>query len=320
MFSIGGKGHVTFASVSSPLTINSQAYMLVNSVTALATAATSNPTGLFALAESDDASQDGVFAGSPINSFSGTFDGLGNSITRLHIGFSSGHNNVTGLFGQIDSATIQHVHLIKIDIHEKQSNVGGLVGVSYRSFLYQDSVAGSITATNFSYVGGLVGQNNLSLLSESFADVAISAGSESVAGGLAGANIGSVVSNSYATGSIAGTPASVGGLIGAVDCACCGHCSQVSTSYSTGAVSAQPGGALGGLIGTLSQTVVSNNYWDTTTSGTDNGVGSGNAESITGLTTAQLRSGLPVGFDPAIWTESPIINDGLPYLIDNPPP
>ena len=40
---------------------------------------------------------------------------------------------------------------------------------------------------------------------------------------------------------------------------------------------------------------------------------------ITGLTTAQLQSGLPAGFDPSIWAESPNINGGLPYLITNPP-
>jgi hypothetical protein len=49
-------------------------------------------------------------------------------------------------------------------------------------------------------------------------------------------------------------------------------------------------------------------------------VGDGNVAGITGLTTAQFQSGLPTGFDPKIWAENPNINNGLPYLINNPPP
>jgi hypothetical protein len=48
-------------------------------------------------------------------------------------------------------------------------------------------------------------------------------------------------------------------------------------------------------------------------------VGSGSGAGITGETTAQLQAGLPAGFDPTIWAESPSINNGLPYLINNPP-
>jgi hypothetical protein len=33
------------------------------------------------------------------------------------------------------------------------------------------------------------------------------------------------------------------------------------------------------------------------------------------LTTIQLQSGLPTGFDPSIWGEDPSINGGLPYLL-----
>jgi hypothetical protein len=32
-----------------------------------------------------------------------------------------------------------------------------------------------------------------------------------------------------------------------------------------------------------------------------------------------LQSGLPAGFDPAIWAESANMNGGLPYLLANPP-
>ena len=39
----------------------------------------------------------------------------------------------------------------------------------------------------------------------------------------------------------------------------------------------------------------------------------------TGLTDAALKSALPAGFDPAIWGQSATINNGYPYLLDNPP-
>jgi hypothetical protein len=78
---------------------------------------------------------------------------------------------------------------------------------------------------------------------------------------------------------------------------------------------------VGGFAGANSRTqVLSDNYWDTTTSGTTQGVGKGGTKNITGLTTEQLQSGLPSGFDPKVWAEDSSINNGLPYLINNPPP
>jgi hypothetical protein len=44
-----------------------------------------------------------------------------------------------------------------------------------------------------------------------------------------------------------------------------------------------------------------------------------NDPGITGLTMAQLQSGLPQDFNKKVWAESPNINNGLPYLIANPP-
>jgi hypothetical protein len=96
---------------------------------------------------------------------------------------------------------------------------------------------------------------------------------------------------------------------------------SVSDSYSTGTVSGP--GYVGGFVGQDGGTI-DDTYWDTTTSGIANlGQGAGNvsnANGIKGLTTAQLQSGLPSGFDPSVWAENAAINDGIPYLIANPPP
>jgi hypothetical protein len=101
----------------------------------------------------------------------------------------------------------------------------------------------------------------------------------------------------------------------------------VAASYSTGTVAGKQARYIGGSIGYDGSNVdggsVSSDYWDTTTSkikGANQGAGNiPNDPGITGLTTAQLQTGLPSGFDPTIWAESPSINNGLPYLINNPP-
>ena len=55
-------------------------------------------------------------------------------------------------------------------------------------------------------------------------------------------------------------------------------------------------------------------YWDVTSSGLNQGCGGGCNGSVTGLTTEQLQSGLPAGFQRTIWTEKQTVADGLPYL------
>jgi hypothetical protein len=102
---------------------------------------------------------------------------------------------------------------------------------------------------------------------------------------------------------------------------------SASSSYSTGKVEvSDPSDYAGGLIG-FDETrggYIDNTYWDTSTSKiTDPGQGAGSPPDdpgITGLTTKQLQSGLPDGFDPSVWAENSNINNGLPYLINDPPP
>ena len=67
---------------------------------------------------------------------------------------------------------------------------------------------------------------------------------------------------------------------------------------------------------------ISNSFWDLDMGVSDPARGAANKTDdpgITGLTTQQLKSGLPAGFDPNIWGQSPNINDGYPYLRANPP-
>ncbi len=184
---------------------------------------------------------------------------------------------------------------------------GGLVYWNNGAIMYSRA-AGAVSA---GFAGGLVGQNE-GAIAQSFASGAVSGGQ---AGGFASANTsngidtGTIV-NSYATGKVTGT--SGGGFVS--DDSSEGP--TVATSYSTGSVGAEKGGFV-----CYDYTYdFSDDYWDTTTSGTTYAsCYDSNFSEVTGLTSKQLRSGLPAGFDPSIWAEDRKINNGFPYLIANPP-
>ena len=69
------------------LTINGQPYVLENSVARLASAILAAPGGFYALANSYDATGDGTYwaAAAIPTTFTGTFEGLGNTISNLTI-------------------------------------------------------------------------------------------------------------------------------------------------------------------------------------------------------------------------------------------
>jgi hypothetical protein len=185
-------------------------------------------------------------------------------------------------------------------------------------------------ATSAECVGGLIGVFDGSVTSSFATGKALAAEKATVSatGGLVGCGDGQIT-NSYATGAaISTTPRSVekayvkvGGLVGYM-------VGKISYSYSTGRVHAasvvQQGGYGiydGGLVGIVQQNgseALADAYWDTTTS--KNSEGSWNDWSgIAGLTTKQLQSGLPNGFDPSVWAQNPDLNGGMPYLRSNPP-
>jgi len=103
-------------------------------------------------------------------------------------------------------------------------------------------------------------------------------------GGLVGyLRDGSAVSNCYSTGSVTGSSNIVGGLAGYLR-----NQSNVVNSYSTGSVNGN--NFVGGLVGFLNASSMSNSFWDTQTSGTSTGIGAGTSTGATGKTTAQMKS------------------------------
>jgi len=202
-------------------------------------------------------------------------------------------------------------------------NGGGLVGVNTSTI--QDSYAtGNVTGD---FAGGLVGGNAGTILA-SFATGTATATAQGTnaasAGGLVAMLYQSTLHDSYATGAVSATApvAYAGGLIGWSD-SVDGASASIRNVYSTGSVSSSD--LLGGLIGRDDEDAgyIATAYWDLETSGVSNlGQGAGqpaNDPGITGLSDTALKSGLPAGFDPAVWAQSPSINNGFPYLIANPP-
>ena len=190
-----------------------------------------------------------------------------------------------------------------------QNSLGGLVG-SNGATLTDDYATGAVSGNE--QVGGLVGYNSsIGVISVAYATGAAKgltgngapSGSGVDVGGLVGENAGSTA-NTYATGAVSGSSGK-GGLVGVND-----QGATVATSYATG-----KGGF--GFAGANNGTLISD-VFDTNTTGTSTGVGSGSNTGATGI-------GGSTGLDPdqtssysgfdftSIWTIQP--GSSRPYLM-----
>jgi hypothetical protein len=351
----GRKGHITFGSLSDIFGINGGIFTLVNSVQGLASAIAANPAGAYALANDYDASADGTYVDPPVTTtFTGTLDGLGNVISKLKIR-NNDESNYAALFEELGfGGVIRDIGLTDVSVQviaPSLAHPAALVGLN-EGEIANVFATGHVKAVEEAFAGGLVAaapDGTSGVISNSYAAVAVTCGRYGTCGGLVGFEVGTIEA-SFATGPVRCSGGCIlGGLVGQTFGA------AINDSYATGDVSAKRHFAIGGLIGVMSirgndsmarsysmgavSTAIhrrdhvggsigvrpnGNNarhvYWDTTTSGTNDGVGFGKNTGITGLTTEQLQSGLPAGFDPKIWAENSSINNGLPYLIANPPP
>ena len=193
------------------------------------------------------------------SAFTGTFNGLGNTISNLIIGTSGSKYSGTyaGLFGQVGSGgTVENIGLLNESIYDNNTsgNTGGLVGYNNGGTVSNCYSTGTVTGTGYS-TGGLVGWNN-GTVTDSYSTGQVSG--SSYTGGLVGDNTnGGTVSNSYSTGTVSGY-SYTGGLVG-------GNNGTVSYSYSTGTVSGAGlvGGLVGGNGGTVSDSYSNGSVTDT---------------------------------------------------------
>jgi len=222
---------------------------------------------------------------------------VGNNLGSVEGCHSSAHLNGNQIPGGYETSTI----------------IGGLIGDNAGS-VTRSSSSGAVLGRGWGGFGALIGGNE-GTVSESYSSGTASCWRRGcgLLGGLIGDQAGTV-SDSYSTGDVTGPGDSQGGFVGRTDSG------SVSSSYTTSPMTGYIQGWAGGFVGEVDGGTTTHGYWDTTTAGIDTGVGYGSSDGITGLTTAQLQSGLPKGFNPKIWAEDPNINSGLPYLIANPPP
>jgi hypothetical protein len=326
---------LSFANLTGALTVNGLKYKLVDSIEGLNRAILAKPHGAFALIKDIDAGHR-VYRSVPVPVvLNGSFVGLGHVISHLDISDSS--DEYVGFFyelaapGVISSVGLEDVHVQS----PYATAVGSLVGNVESGTVSNSWASGFVRGVGIS--GGLVGQNVTGTISDSWSSAKVEG---NYAGGLVGESFGDIessfamgntnaslcaggiaggaegtIDNSYATGNenITSDSAFDGGFAG------CTNNLADTGSYSTGKPRTRSNPRTGGFVGSASNENFADCYWDTTTSKTTQGVGNGSDSGITGLTTEQLQSGLPAGFDPTIWAEDTTINNGFPYLITNPP-
>ncbi len=250
--------------------------------------------------------------------FTATFDGGGNSITRLTVNDGSVK---TGLFGRLRGATVKNLALTNADIRSASSalnsgsgalagsatgtissvraagtvsgsakNMGGLVGIANPATLIEASwtdVAVSSSGAQ-AKAGGLVGAANSVRIFANYAlgDVSVS-GFQGKAGGLVGLAKGGnmKIRASYARGGVSATGdrSTAGGLLG-ISTASAANRLEITASYSAGAVSASR--TTGAFIGS-GNAVISRSFWDATTSGIED---DSDGDAPEGRTTAQLQN------------------------------
>jgi uncharacterized repeat protein (TIGR01451 family) len=240
--------------------------------------------------------------------FTGTVDGGGHVIRGLFINRPT--QNLVGLFGRTEGATITDLHLVDADV-SGQNAVGILAGQVETTTIQRCSAAGTVTgilhvgllagysfATKIgnchsigsvdgdSRVGGLIGLFSNADLTHSSSVCSVTAADQGV-GGLLGANAGTVA-DCFSVGTVRGQQ-SVGGFVGS-------HQGSITNSYS--ACSVVGSGAVGGFMGENLGGTDSSCYWDTQRSGLETTAGT----ALGKLTAQMVQATTFNGWDfAAIW-------------------
>ena len=217
--------------------------------------------------------------GTNSNSFRGTFDGGGHTISGLYIYTTT--DSKQGLFGCVNSSgTIQNLTVSgsvtgsgrvggivgenygvisdcinNCNVKGNSDYVGGIAGYNYLSIknCYNTGTVSNSKGIYNNYIGGIVGYNNSTGSIENCHNKGTITGVGDYAGGIAGSNNGSGrIENCYNTGAVNGT-SSIGGIAGSNDSSNFGNC------YNTGEVSGT-GDNIGGIAG-LNNGSVNNCYY-----------------------------------------------------------
>jgi hypothetical protein len=263
MLSFGPKAHISFLSIANPLTINGQSYILANNIQSLAQLIARNPSGNFALSANYNAKQDGRYTHSPIQTvFQGNFEGLGNTLSGLHLDSSDGQ--VGGLFGDTGpTAHLENLHLLHFNLLTlNNGDIGGFAGENDGTIINVSVDSNTMVSVTFTgdsdcFAGGLVGLNTGTVsFSSSLATVQVDyeSGSHCAIGGLIGYTKNDVNYSFAGLGAVSisgpGSQYSLGGLVGIAGTDVF-LTPNIISSYATGPVTSTSTteGAVGGFIG-----------------------------------------------------------------------
>ncbi|MGO4998165.1 YDG domain-containing protein [Oceanisphaera sp. W20_SRM_FM3] len=234
------------------------------------------------------------------HAFKGKFDGLGHTVSNLHV--NKNNSNHVGLFAKTDGATITNIGLHNTNFTGSnsigglvgdsnnstinnsystgkisgQSSVGGLVGVSFSSHITRSYSATDVVGIY--NVGGLVGFQSQGTISNSYATGNVESPKNS--GGLVGNSVKGQISNSYAIGDVQGG-ANVGGLAGSFSSGTITH------ALATGKVSGNEN--VGVLVGNRNSGTITGSFFATDSSAQMKGVGAGITKGATGKTSAEMK-------------------------------
>ena len=256
---------------NSPLTIDGHSYTLITSPGDLQNAV--GVSGYYALARPLDMSSISNFTPLTPGGFTGTFNGLGNTISNLVIN-NSGADSV-GLFGQVSTGgTIRNVGLIQANVTDYGEATGSLAGVNdgtisnvYATGNVTDNgdnkgISNTASSNSGNAAGGLIGVNEGTIsdayVTENVTQSSILGGHATV-GGLVGLNYYGTISNVYATGNMRSTSynGETGDLVGY------NYYGTISNAYATGNVNGTGGTGTtktGGLVGSNYYGTISNAY------------------------------------------------------------
>lgn len=220
--------------------------------------------------------------------FTGSFDGLGHTVTGLTDGLFA---EVGGNGGEVEIKNVRLKASVVVS-----GTVGGFVGgLVYRNLpgsllrLENCSVEGKVTAVGTA--GGLVGELNGGSIQNSYTSCTVLSRGD-VVGGLAGHVASGSIVNCYAVGPVTGAAGNTGGFIGK-------NGGTVSGCFAAGSVFADPGNATAGAFIGLSSVAaadVTNCYTDQQGSGLFQPIGSG-VGGVTTKTTMEMCAAALVGPD-----------------------
>lgn len=149
----------------------------------------------------------------PVETFSGHFDGNGHTIYNLKVDSTSNG----GLFGTIEKGgVVENVTFEKVAISGSFDYVGAVAGVNYGT-VGKTQVLGTINNTKATGFAGLVVGANMFDGSGAYVNMCSAEGTITTpgnAGGLAGRNYSSIIINSRAIVNLNATGTAVGGLVG----------------------------------------------------------------------------------------------------------